>query len=97
MRKEYRNTIAHGAPMLDIYANKKTGEMVFEFSHASPRGRNRRLAFEELLKVAEDAEASHTEISAAGMAVMTEFVARNLCPLTPPKRVAMKVRGSRRP
>jgi hypothetical protein len=85
LRREYRNAVAHGAPVVSIYEIEDSGEVVFEFVQSTPDKPNRRAALKEIQRAAEDAEGAHVEFAAAGVAVLSDLAARGVCPLTPPE------------
>lgn len=83
LRRNYRNAIAHGAPVVDIYEDR-SGNVTFRLSHVSARLPVKSMTFAEIAKAASACEQAHMDLAKAGMALVDDLLRRHLLPLSEP-------------
>ena len=87
LRSRYRNAIAHGAPVVDLYEDA-SGEVTFRLSYASPRAPAETLTLDQLQAAADQCEQAYLEMLATGTKILQHLARRKMLPLPEPSITA---------
>lgn len=83
LRHDYRNAIAHGAPVVNMHENED-GTFTFSLAHAAARLPLKRLTLAEVQTAADQCEQAHLDMVATATDILQNLALRRLLPIPQP-------------